>query len=140
MDLHVLIFISTILTISEGFTVKGSSGPLEVPLGGSVVLPCSVHSLLPLKDLKVEWRRSDSQTLIHLYQDGDIRPDAQHQDYHDRARFFTEDIKHGNFSLLLKNLTAEDEGQYTCKVYSGQESNETVVEIKHVGPESCFRP
>ncbi|XP_073712805.1 junctional adhesion molecule-like [Misgurnus anguillicaudatus] len=114
------------------FTLKGSSGPLVVPLGGSVVLPCSVDSLLPLKDLEVEWRRSDSQTLIHLYQDEDIRPEAQHQDYHDRAHFFTEDIKHGNFSLLLNNLTAEDEGQYTCKVYSGQESGETVVEIKHV--------
>ncbi|XP_073712803.1 uncharacterized protein [Misgurnus anguillicaudatus] len=132
MDLHVFIFVSAILTISEGFTVKGSSGPLVVPLGGSVVLPCSVDSLLPLEDLEVEWRRSDSQTLIHLYQDEDIRPESQHQDYHDRAHFFTEDIKHGNFSLLLNNLTAEDEGQYTCKVYTGQESEETVVEIKHV--------
>ncbi|XP_065109279.1 uncharacterized protein [Paramisgurnus dabryanus] len=132
--MHVLycIFISALLKIANGFTVKGSSGPLVVPLGGSVVLPCSVDSLLPLKDLEVEWRRSDSQTLIHLYQDEDIRPEAQHQDYHDKAHFFTEDIKHGNFSLLLNNLTAEDEGQYTCKVHAGQESGETVVEIKHV--------
>ncbi|XP_073721253.1 uncharacterized protein [Misgurnus anguillicaudatus] len=131
--MHVLycIFISALLNIADGFTVKGSSGPLVVPLGGSVVLPCSVDSLLSLEDLEVEWRRSDSQTLIHLYQDEDIRPESQHQDYHDRAHFFTEDIKHGNFSLLLNNLTAEDEGQYTCKVYIGQESGETVVEIKH---------
>ncbi|XP_073721052.1 uncharacterized protein [Misgurnus anguillicaudatus] len=113
-------------------TLKGSSGPLVVPLGGSVVLPCSVDSLLPLKDLEVDWKRTDTQTLIHLYEGGDIRPEAQHPDYHDRAHFFTEDIKHGNFSLLLNNLKAEDEGQYTCKVYSGQESGETVVEIKHV--------
>ncbi|XP_073713869.1 uncharacterized protein [Misgurnus anguillicaudatus] len=117
---------------SCGFFLRGSSDPLVVPLGGSVVLPCSVDSLLSLKDLEVEWRRSDSQTLIHLYQDEDIRPESQHQDYHDRAHFFTEDIKHGNFSLLLNNLTAEDEGQYTCKVHTGQESEETVVEIKHV--------
>ncbi|XP_073721056.1 uncharacterized protein [Misgurnus anguillicaudatus] len=127
------VLMSMLLMIADGFiTLKGPSGPLVVPLGGSVVLPCSVDSLLPLKDLEVEWRRSDSQTLIHLYQDGDIRPEAQHQDYHDRAHFFTEDIKHGNFSLLLNNLTAEDEGQYTCKVHTGQESGETVVEIKHV--------
>ncbi|XP_073721088.1 uncharacterized protein [Misgurnus anguillicaudatus] len=132
--MHVLycIFISALLKIADGFTVNEPSGPLVVPLGGSVVLPCSVGSPLPLEDLEVEWRRSDSQTLIHLYQDEDIRPEAQHQDYHDRAHFFTEDIKHGNFSLLLNNLTAEDEGQYTCKVYSGKESGETVVEIKHV--------
>ncbi|XP_073669912.1 uncharacterized protein [Paramisgurnus dabryanus] len=131
--MHVLycIFISALLRIADGFTVNEPSGPLVVPLGGSVVLPCSLDSLLSLEDLEVEWRRSDSQTLIHLYQDGDIRPQAQHQDYHDRAHFFTEDIKHGNFSLLLNNLTAEDDGQYTCKVHTGQESEETVVEIKH---------
>nr|XP_055050931.1 uncharacterized protein LOC129436720 [Misgurnus anguillicaudatus] len=117
---------------SNGLTLKGRFSPLVVPLGGSVVLPCFVETPLPLEDLEVDWKRLDTQTLIHLYQDEDIRPEAQHQDYHDRAHFFTEDIKHGNFSLLLNNLTAEDEGQYTCKVYSGQESGETVVEIKHV--------
>ncbi|XP_073721156.1 uncharacterized protein [Misgurnus anguillicaudatus] len=129
MCLQSCALMSILLMVADGFTVKGPSGLLVVPLGGSVVLPCSVDSFLPLKDLEVEWRRSDSQTIIHLYQDEDIRPEAQHQDYHDRAHFFTENIKHGNFSLLLNNLTAEDEGQYTCKVYSGQESGETVVEI-----------
>ncbi|XP_073712802.1 junctional adhesion molecule-like [Misgurnus anguillicaudatus] len=126
------VLMSILLMIADGLMLKGSLDHLVVPLGGSVVLPCSVDSLLSLEDLEVEWRRSDSQTLIHLYQDEDIRPESQHQDYHDRAHFFTEDIKHGNFSLLLNNLTAEDEGQYTCKVYIGQESGETVVEIKHV--------
>ncbi|KAI7812318.1 hypothetical protein IRJ41_022598 [Triplophysa rosa] len=129
------IFVFAIFTISEvnlslGFTVKGLSGPLVVPLGGSVLLPCSVHSLLSMEDLEVEW--SKSQTLVHLYQDGDIRPEAQHQSFNDRANFFTDNIKHGNFSLLLKNVTAQDEGQYTCTVYSGRESHETVVEIKDV--------
>ncbi|KAA0706188.1 Butyrophilin-like protein 9 [Triplophysa tibetana] len=129
-----LLFCSLIYCRSKhkGFTVKGPSGPLVVPLGGSVLLPCSVDSLLSLKDLEVQWKRSDSQTLIHLYQDGDIRPEVQNEDYHDRAHFFTDDIKYGNFSLLLKNVTAEDEGQYTCRVHSGQESGETVMEIKDV--------
>ncbi|XP_056609810.1 uncharacterized protein LOC130426864 isoform X2 [Triplophysa dalaica] len=132
MHLSTVHFLSALLMIADGFTVKGPSGPLVVPLGGSVLLPCSVDSLLSLKDLEVEWKRSDSQTLIHLYQDGDIRPEVQHEDYHDRAHFFTDDIKQGNFSLLLKNVTAEDEGKYTCTVHSGQESHETVLQIKDV--------
>ncbi|XP_051988727.1 junctional adhesion molecule-like [Xyrauchen texanus] len=113
-------------------TVKGLSDPLVVPLGGSVVLPCYVDKPLRMEDLEVEWRRSDSETLIHLYQDGESRPEVQQQDYHDRAHFFTDQIQHGNFSLLLNNVTAEDEGKYRCKVFSGQDSGETVVEIKHV--------
>ncbi|KAL0161780.1 hypothetical protein M9458_045505, partial [Cirrhinus mrigala] len=68
----------------------------------SVVLPCSVDTPLPLEDLEVQWKR-DPETVVHLFQDGESRPEAQHQDYYDRAHFFTEEIQHGNFSLLLNN-------------------------------------
>ncbi|RXN37005.1 butyrophilin 2 [Labeo rohita] len=97
-----------------------------------MVLPCYVDELLLMEGLKVEWRKTDSGTLVHLYQNGESRPEAQKQDYHDRAHFFTDQIQHGNFSLHLGNLTAEDEGRYTCKIYSQQDSGETVVQIKYV--------
>uniref|UniRef100_A0A8C2CJR7 Ig-like domain-containing protein n=1 Tax=Cyprinus carpio TaxID=7962 RepID=A0A8C2CJR7_CYPCA len=114
----------------SGLIVKGPSGPLVAPLGSSVVLPCSVDELLSVKDLEVEWRRTDPETLVHLYQDGESRPEVQQQDYRDRAHFFTDQIQRGNFSLRLDNLRAEDKGQYKCKVYIQQESGETAVEIK----------
>ncbi|XP_051742469.1 junctional adhesion molecule-like isoform X3 [Ctenopharyngodon idella] len=117
-----------------GFIVKGPSGPLVGPLGSSVILPCYVDQVLLMEDLKVEWRRTDSETLVHRYQD-DLafhRPEAQQQDYQDRAHFFTDQIQHGNFSLRLDNLRAEDEGKYTCKVHSQQESGEIVAQIKYV--------
>ncbi|CAM4333411.1 unnamed protein product [Leuciscus chuanchicus] len=73
-----------------------------------------------MEGLKVEWRRTDTKALVHLYQDGESRAEVQQQDYHDRAHFFTDQIQHGNFSLLLENLRAEDEGKYACKVYRYQ--------------------
>ncbi|KAL0185669.1 hypothetical protein M9458_017339, partial [Cirrhinus mrigala] len=90
------------------FNTKGPSGRLAVPLGGSVVLPCYVQKSILWKRLKVEWRKTDTKTLVHLFEDGESRPESQQQDYHDRAHFFTEEIQHGNFSLRLDNLTAED--------------------------------
>ncbi|XP_016422871.1 uncharacterized protein LOC107751645 [Sinocyclocheilus rhinocerous] len=114
------------------FLVKGPSGPLVVPLGSSVVLPCYVDEPLPLKGLKVIWVRTDANTLVHVFQDYESRPEAQYQDYHDRAHFFTDKIKHGNFSLRLENVRAEDKGFYRCKVYTEQESDETLVQIKSV--------
>uniref|UniRef100_A0A672LDT1 Ig-like domain-containing protein n=1 Tax=Sinocyclocheilus grahami TaxID=75366 RepID=A0A672LDT1_SINGR len=123
---------SVLLMIADGLIVHGPSGPVIAPLGSSVVLLCYVDELLLMEDLEVEWRRTDSEALVHLYQDGESRPEAQQQDYHDRANFFTDQIQHGNFSLRLDNLRAEDEGRYTCRVYSQQDSGETVVQIKDV--------
>ncbi|XP_056305139.1 butyrophilin-like protein 2 [Danio aesculapii] len=123
---------SVLLLIADGFTVHGPSAPLSASLGSSVVLPCYVDEALPVEDLEVEWRRADSETLIHLYQDGVGRPEVQQQDYHDRAHFFTEEIQLGNFSLRLDNLTAQDEGEYTCTVHSQQDFGETVAQIKDV--------
>ncbi|KAL0198806.1 hypothetical protein M9458_007346 [Cirrhinus mrigala] len=111
----------------SGFLVKGPSGPLVAPLGSSVVLPCYVVEPLPMKDLEVEWRRTDSAILVHLYQDDESRPESQQQDYHDRAHFFIDQIQHGNFSLRLDNLRAEDDGRYTCRVYiSGSDESVSV--------------
>ncbi|KAG1943770.1 butyrophilin-like protein [Pimephales promelas] len=126
MHLQVCVLVSVLLT-ADGFIVRGPSAPLVAPLGTSVVLPCYVDKPLPMKDLEVEWRRADSET--HLYP-GESRPEVQQQDYQDRAHFFTDQIQHGNFSLRLDNLRAEDEGNYTCKVNSQQDSGETVVQIK----------
>ncbi|XP_016344789.1 matrix-remodeling-associated protein 8-like, partial [Sinocyclocheilus anshuiensis] len=91
-------------------------------LGGWVVLPCHVPPHLLTEDLKVEWRRTtrNSETLVHQYPDGESRADEEQQDYQKRAHFFTEHIKHGNFSLRLDDLRAEDAGEYTCTVHSGQ--------------------
>ncbi|KAK9978502.1 hypothetical protein ABG768_020251, partial [Culter alburnus] len=133
MDLLMYICVVVIPVISDGFIVKGPSGPLVAPLGSSVVLPCYVDEPLLTEDLEVEWRRTDLDTLVHLYQDGESRAEAQQQEYHDRAHFFTDQIQHGNFSLRLDKMTAEDEGKYTCKVHSQQDFGETVVQIKDVG-------
>uniref|UniRef100_A0A9R1SBE9 Ig-like domain-containing protein n=2 Tax=Cyprinus carpio TaxID=7962 RepID=A0A9R1SBE9_CYPCA len=133
MHLPTCVLMSVLLMIiADGMTVHGPSGPLVAPLGSSVILPCYVDELLPIKGLKVEWRRTDSETLVHLYQDGESRAEKQQQDYQDRAHFFTDQIKDGNFSLRLNNLRAEDEGRYTCTVHSQQDSGETVVQIKDV--------
>ncbi|KAK2917125.1 hypothetical protein Q8A67_001499 [Cirrhinus molitorella] len=124
------VLMSALLMIADGLIVKGPSGPLVAPLGSSVVLPCYVDELSSVEGLEVEWKRTDSKTLVHLFQDGESQAESQHKDYQDRAHFFTEEIQHGNFSLRLDNLRAEDEGQYTCNVYIQQESGENVVQIK----------
>ncbi|XP_056091589.1 butyrophilin-like protein 2, partial [Rhinichthys klamathensis goyatoka] len=132
MYIRFIVVVAILLVFADGFTVHGPSGPLVAPLGSSVILPCYVDKPLPVKGLEVQWGRTDSETLVHLYQDGESRAEVQQQDYQDRAHFFTDQIQQGIFSIRLDNLTAEDQGNYTCKVYSQQDSGETVVQIKDV--------
>ncbi|XP_036427738.1 butyrophilin-like protein 2 [Colossoma macropomum] len=121
-----------VFALLSGLRVLGPSDPLIVELGGSVMLPCYVEAPIPLEELKVEWKRTDSETLVHLFQDGESRPEAQDQAYSGRASFFTEEVKHGNFSLLLTNLTTKDAGVYNCSVYRQQETGQTLVDIEYL--------
>ncbi|KAI5619654.1 junctional adhesion molecule-like isoform X2 [Silurus asotus] len=116
----------------DGFHVQGPSGSLTVQLGDSVMLPCFVETPLPVEDLEVEWKRTDSGSLVHLWQNGESRPESQNQRYHERAHFFSEEVAHGNFSLLLTNVTREDAGVYKCVVYTNQVSNETLLKITEI--------
>ena len=67
--------------------------------------------------------------LVHLFLQGESRPESQSPAYSGRAEFFTEEISKGNFSLLLRDITPEDKGLYKCVVHTEQESNETTVKI-----------
>ncbi|XP_036375452.1 butyrophilin subfamily 2 member A2-like [Megalops cyprinoides] len=125
---------SALLTVhTEGFSMQGpAAGSTVAQLGGSVLLPCSVDRPLALEELEVEWKRTDSQTLVHLFREGESRPESQPDSYRDRATFFNELIPEGNFSLLLTNVSAVDRGVYECVVHTSLESNRISMEIKDV--------
>ncbi|XP_036427740.1 uncharacterized protein LOC118808969 [Colossoma macropomum] len=132
MSLIICLFLSGVLFICDGLHVLGPSDPLTVELGGSVMLPCYVEVPISPEELEVEWKRTDSDTLVHLFQGGESRPEAQDQAYSGRASFFTEEVERGNFSLLLTNLTTKDAGVYNCSVYRQQETGQTSIEIKEI--------
>ncbi|KAI5087061.1 junctional adhesion molecule-like isoform X2, partial [Silurus meridionalis] len=129
---HQVHIILTLFLFSLGFHVQGPSGPLTVQLRDSVMLPCFVETPLPMEELEVEWKRIDSGSLVHLWQNGESRPESQNQRYHERAHFFSEEVAHGNFSLLLTNVTREDAGVYKCVVHTNQHSDETLIEIMEI--------
>ncbi|KAJ8261445.1 hypothetical protein COCON_G00171680, partial [Conger conger] len=123
------LFLSLICALrTEGLSVRGSAMPLRVQLGASVTLPCSVDTPIPLRELEVQWMR-DSGSLVHLFLEGESRPESQSPAYSGRAEFFTEEISKGNFSLLLREVTTEDKGMYKCVVHTAQESSEAKVKI-----------
>ena len=97
-----------------------------------MLLPCSALDPLPLEGLRVEWR-TDSESVVNVFQQKEIRAELQSQSFRGRADFFPEEISRGNFSILLSDVTPEDAGVYRCGVSSDQDYRETTVEIKLSG-------
>ncbi|KAL0199331.1 hypothetical protein M9458_007871, partial [Cirrhinus mrigala] len=67
-----------------------------------------VDKSLLQNSLEVEWGRTDSETLVHLYQAGESRSKKQHKRYHYRTHFITDEIKDANFSIQLEKVKKAD--------------------------------
>ncbi|KAJ8287159.1 hypothetical protein GJAV_G00048300 [Gymnothorax javanicus] len=127
---------------TEAFTVLGPATPLVIQAGRSVMLPCSADTPLPILDLEVQWIREDSGSLLHMFQEGESRPESQSPLYRGRAEFFSEQISKGNFSLMLINVTSKDKGLYKCVVLSDQESHKTtvIIDVEHLTVTGAVEP
>ena len=115
--------------MAEYLVVTGA-GVVSASMGEAVVLNCSVDSHIPPEELiEVSWRRTDQGMLVLLYQHGEVLPDSSHERYRGRAEFFTTEIPKGNFSLRLKDVRTEDEGEYICEARSSNLIGKSTVKI-----------
>uniref|UniRef100_A0A673MIC4 Sodium channel subunit beta-4-like n=1 Tax=Sinocyclocheilus rhinocerous TaxID=307959 RepID=A0A673MIC4_9TELE len=88
---------------------------IEVMNGSSVLLPCTYASCIGIKNLYFNWQFKDNGTLIKLCEatipaEG-VEPNVKI--YHERVEFVGSS-KQSNISILLHNVTFEDQGDYIC--------------------------
>ncbi|KAF7647061.1 hypothetical protein LDENG_00177970 [Lucifuga dentata] len=111
---------------SDGLSlVIGSPEQIVAVVGDDVILPCHLEPQANAEDLTVEWARLDLQPerfdsssnseYVHLYRDGEDIPDSQMASYIGRTDLLGGDeLRRGNVSLKLTNVTLSDQGQYRC--------------------------
>ena len=102
----------------------GSDQSIVVALGGDAVLPCCVEPRINVENQSIQWWRfgvqpdpADPQSenrYVHCYQNNQDEEDLKMFSYAGRTSLFTEDLKHGNASLKITNVTLSDEGWYRC--------------------------
>ncbi|XP_066530733.1 uncharacterized protein [Hoplias malabaricus] len=117
-------FEDTILRVEVNgpFTVVGTDAVLVVEAGEDLVLPCSLDPRDSALDMRVKWSRlelTQSDTLVHLYEDFKDRNNGQMESYRGRTALFKEELRNGNTSLKLSSVRASDEGVYQCFVQLG---------------------
>ncbi|XP_047443769.1 CD226 antigen-like isoform X2 [Mugil cephalus] len=103
------------ITIIKLHVVSGQIN-ITAESGQTVSLPCKALNTEPVS--VVDWSRTDVQPEqdLLLYRDDQFDPDYQHPSYKNRVDLQDKQMKDGDVSLILKDVTTDDSGTYTCYV------------------------
>uniref|UniRef100_A0A671V3E0 Ig-like domain-containing protein n=1 Tax=Sparus aurata TaxID=8175 RepID=A0A671V3E0_SPAAU len=116
-----------VITHEYGYSTDRNTEPevVRVELGQDVILPCDAGDVTITA---VEWTRSDlvAPDYVHFYRDGRSDPTHQHSSFKGRVQLVDGELKNGDASLILKNVSREDNGTYECRVLTaGSRRNKT---------------
>uniref|UniRef100_A0A668U7M1 Ig-like domain-containing protein n=1 Tax=Oreochromis aureus TaxID=47969 RepID=A0A668U7M1_OREAU len=84
--------------------------------GQDVTLTCRAQNY---NNQTLQWNRTDleDEEYVLLYRQGIFNTDNQHPSFKNRVDLQDRQMKDGNVSLILYNVTAADNGTYECRVF-----------------------
>uniref|UniRef100_A0A667ZBZ0 Sodium voltage-gated channel beta subunit 4 n=1 Tax=Myripristis murdjan TaxID=586833 RepID=A0A667ZBZ0_9TELE len=100
----------------------GKVSTVEAMNGSTVLLPCTYSSCIGIKNLYFNWHYNDNGTMqkVAVIPVEGVEPRVSV--YHDRVDFVGSSKKN-NLSILLWNISFEDEGEYVCFAKNPKEKN-----------------
>ncbi|XP_038551950.1 CD276 antigen homolog [Micropterus salmoides] len=81
-----------------------------------VILPCSFSTKDDIENKLFEWRK-DGQNSVFRYDAGlhsNNGHPGQYEQFKGRVSYFEDERKYGNISIIIRNTTVADSGNYTC--------------------------
>ncbi|MEQ2241552.1 hypothetical protein ILYODFUR_026495, partial [Ilyodon furcidens] len=126
-------FISTV-RISKAKLVKspGSDEPnITAEPGQNITLPCRAAEDQAV--IAVEWDRTDLGS-EYVLRHRDDQPDSENQNpsFKDLVDLQDGEMKAGDVSLVLRNLTTDDRGTYECRVALRGQTNMDLLSVIHL--------
>ncbi|XP_005037293.1 PREDICTED: ICOS ligand [Ficedula albicollis] len=106
-------------------------------LGDNATLSCIFNrNNLQLKNLRVYWQIADSYqktcSVVHALMSGQEDNSKQCILFKDRTQLFWDRLEHGDFSLLLLNVSQRDRNTYKCIVQNTTEYSKVIYQAEVV--------
>ncbi|XP_005755206.1 coxsackievirus and adenovirus receptor-like [Pundamilia nyererei] len=102
--------------------VSADEKNITAEFGHDVILTCQVRNDNK-KIIVVEWSRADLEPQhVLLQRNEQFVPDGQHPSFKNRVDLQDRQMKDGDVSLILKDVTINDAGTYECRVQRQRES------------------
>uniref|UniRef100_A0A3B3DYR8 Ig-like domain-containing protein n=1 Tax=Oryzias melastigma TaxID=30732 RepID=A0A3B3DYR8_ORYME len=100
--------------------------------GDDVTLTCKAPENMKMKSL--EWTRVDLEEgeYVFVYRNRGINLDDQHESFRNRVFLNNSQMKDGDLSVVLKNVTVNDTGTYTCSVMRENDPDREMILIGSV--------
>ncbi|GLD61959.1 coxsackievirus and adenovirus receptor homolog [Lates japonicus] len=99
----------------SNITLKVEVQNIRADPGQTVTLPCRAPRDTNI--IVVEWTRPDLRTdYVLLNRDERPDPENQHSSFQNRVELVDRQMKDGDVSLILKDVTSNDTGTYECRV------------------------
>ncbi|XP_039859940.1 junctional adhesion molecule B-like isoform X5 [Simochromis diagramma] len=108
---------STLLFVGVFVFVSADQKIITAESGQNVTLPCRAPNNNII--LGVEWNRADLEDeYVLFYRDEQFDPVNQHPSFRNRVDLQDRQMKEGDVSLILKDVTINDTGTYECHVFT----------------------
>lgn len=113
-----LFFTVFILALGSSLSDAAQRNITAAP-GQNATLPCQLPN--NKHTVYVKWSRPDLEPqYVLLYRDEQLDPERQHPSFRKRVELQDRQMKDGDVSLVLKNVTINDTGTYECRVDHGR--------------------
>ncbi|XP_035858322.1 coxsackievirus and adenovirus receptor-like [Sander lucioperca] len=90
---------------------------IRVEEGSDVILPCSLWTKEDLRLTQFVWRKTDDGQEVFLYDKGHLYSDerpGQSEKFKGRVSHFPDKLEQGDASIIIRNMTGADSGEYRC--------------------------
>ncbi|KAL4008320.1 hypothetical protein ACER0C_002172 [Sarotherodon galilaeus] len=109
------LFFSTLLFVDLFVFVSAENKNITAESGQNITLTCRAPNNNNI--IVLDWSRADlGEKYVLLFQDERFYPDQQHPSFKNRVDLQDRQMKDGDVSLILKDLTSNDTGTYECCV------------------------